>query len=226
MNRAATCSQIETKFTRLFSNSSVSAKIQLRLGLQLQGFTEKYGMEYRRAYWDEQVDWDLMRRHEREIFPLLHQRRRFAEVDSFRLYNFATGYGNTDENVFAYSNFGEGKKSLFVYNNRYGDTQGFVRQSVPYIPAGSADKTTVETTLGDALGLRYEPDRYVILHDEIRKQYFIRSSIRLINEGCTCRSVRTNITFSTIFMKFMTISRETGGSFARSSAIGARRIFI
>ena len=34
---------------------------------QLQGFTEKYGMEYRRAYWDEQVDWDLMRRHEREI---------------------------------------------------------------------------------------------------------------------------------------------------------------
>lgn len=150
---------------------------------QLQGFTEKYGMEYRRAYWDEQVDWDLMRRHEREIFPLLHQRRRFAEVDNFRLYNFATGYGNTDENVFAYSNFGEGKKSLFVYNNRYGDTQGFVRQSVPYIPAGSTDKATVETTLGDALGLRYEPDRYVILHDEIRKQYFIRPSIRLMNEG-------------------------------------------
>lgn len=150
---------------------------------QLQGFTEKYGMEYKKAYWDEAVDYGLLHRHEREIFPLLHQRRRFAEVDHFRLYNFATGYGNTDENVFAYSNYGEGKKSLFVYNNRYGDTQGFIRQSVPYIPSGSAEKTTVETTLAEALGLNYEADRYVILYDEIRKKYFIRPSIRLFNEG-------------------------------------------
>lgn len=150
---------------------------------QLQGFTEKYGMEYKKAYWDEQVDWGLLQRHEREIFPLLHQRRRFAEVADFRMYNFATGYGNTDENVFAYSNYGEGKRSLFVYNNRYGDTQGFVRQSVPYIPEGETEKRTVETTLGDALGLHYEGDRYVILHDEIRKKFYIRPSIRIINEG-------------------------------------------
>ncbi len=37
---------------------------------QIEGFTEKYGMEYRRAYQDEQPDGDLLRRHEREIFPL------------------------------------------------------------------------------------------------------------------------------------------------------------
>lgn len=150
---------------------------------QIQGFTEKYGMEYKKAYWDEQVDWDLVRRHEREIFPLLHQRRRFAEVRDFRLYNFTTGYGNIEENVFAYSNYGEGKKSLFVFHNRYGDTRGFIKQSVPYIPEGVTDKTTVTTTLAESLGLNYEDDCFVILYDEIRKKYFIHSSKKFFEEG-------------------------------------------
>ena len=48
---------------------------------QIEGFTEKYGMEYRRAYRDEQPDGWLVERHEREIFPLLHRRYLFAEVD-------------------------------------------------------------------------------------------------------------------------------------------------
>ena len=41
---------------------------------QIEGFTEKYGMEYRVAYWDEIPDGYLVERHEREIFPLLRQR--------------------------------------------------------------------------------------------------------------------------------------------------------
>ena len=36
---------------------------------QIEGFAEKYGMEYQRAYWDEPVDAYLVARHEREIFP-------------------------------------------------------------------------------------------------------------------------------------------------------------
>ncbi|MDZ7375556.1 MAG: alpha-amylase family glycosyl hydrolase, partial [candidate division KSB1 bacterium] len=47
---------------------------------QIEGFTEKYGMEYRRAYWDEQPDWNLIQRHEREIFPLMKKRYLFADV--------------------------------------------------------------------------------------------------------------------------------------------------
>ena len=42
---------------------------------QIEGFTEKYGMEYRKAYWDEQVDEEMVRRHEREIFPLMRRRQ-------------------------------------------------------------------------------------------------------------------------------------------------------
>jgi len=37
---------------------------------QIEGFTEKYGMEFKRAYRDEVPDWDFVARHEREIFPL------------------------------------------------------------------------------------------------------------------------------------------------------------
>ena len=41
---------------------------------QVEGFGEKYGMEFRRATLDEQPDQWLVARHEREIFPLLHRR--------------------------------------------------------------------------------------------------------------------------------------------------------
>src|SRR5205085_11303670 len=34
---------------------------------QIEGFTEKYGMEYRRAYYDERPDAGLVARHERQI---------------------------------------------------------------------------------------------------------------------------------------------------------------
>ncbi len=55
---------------------------------QIEGFTEKYGMEYRKAYLDEQVDEELVRRHERQIFPLLRKRALFSGVKDFLLYDF------------------------------------------------------------------------------------------------------------------------------------------
>src|SRR4029079_19641554 len=55
---------------------------------QVEGFEERYGMEYRRGYRDERPDGHLIARHEREIFPLLHRRRVFAEVEHFELYDF------------------------------------------------------------------------------------------------------------------------------------------
>ena len=60
---------------------------------QVEGFTEKYGMEYRRAYHDEQVDGWLVDRHARELFPLLHRREQFAEVADFTLYDFEADGG-------------------------------------------------------------------------------------------------------------------------------------
>ena len=80
---------------------------------QIEGFSEKYGMEYRRAYWDEQPDSELVERHTHEIFPLLRRRYLFAGVENFLLYDFFTPEGTVNEDVFAYS-------------NRVGDQRGLV----------------------------------------------------------------------------------------------------
>ncbi len=54
---------------------------------QVEGYGEKYGMEFRRATLDERPDPWLVERHEREIFPLLHRRAWFAEAHDFLLYD-------------------------------------------------------------------------------------------------------------------------------------------
>ena len=36
---------------------------------QVEGYHEKYGMEYKRAYWDEQPDQHLIDQHAWRIFP-------------------------------------------------------------------------------------------------------------------------------------------------------------
>ncbi len=150
---------------------------------QLEGFGEKYGMEYKKAYWDEKVNQGLLERHQREIFPLLHQRKRFAEVKNFALYNFANGYGNVDESVFAYSNYGENYHSLVVYNNRYGDTEGFIKYSVSFARKQGDNKVMTSTTLSESLGLHPDSEYFVVLHDHIRGMDFIRSSEQICREG-------------------------------------------
>jgi hypothetical protein len=96
---------------------------------QIEGYSEKYGMEYYRAYWDEVPDENLVKRHEREIFPLIKKRYLFADVENFALYNFYTNNGSIDENVFAYSNGKGSERSLVIVNNRFGNTQGSIKQS-------------------------------------------------------------------------------------------------
>ena len=100
---------------------------------QLEGFNEKYGMEYRYAKWDEQPDQELIQRHEREIFPLMKRRRLFADVKNFLLYDFFTPEGYVNENVFAYSNRSGDERSLVIYHNKYDSVQGWVRSSVAYL---------------------------------------------------------------------------------------------
>ena len=91
---------------------------------QVEGYAEHYGMEYRRAYFDEAPDAELVARHEREIFPLLHRRWLFAEVENFALYDFYLADGSVNEDVFAYSNRRDGQRVLVLYNNRYVETSG------------------------------------------------------------------------------------------------------
>ncbi len=133
---------------------------------QVEGFGEKYGMEYRRAYWDEQPDSWMVERHEREIAPLLHRRGLFAEVADFRFYDFVRDDGTVDEDVYAYSNRGDGETSLVVYNNRYGSTSGRIRESVPYAArTGEGSLELTHRSIADGLGLHADEDRHVAMRD-------------------------------------------------------------
>ncbi len=161
---------------------------------QVEGFTEKYGMEYRRAYWDEQPDRWLIERHEREIAPLLHRRRLFAEVDDFLLFDFVREDGDVDEDVYAYSNRGGGEASLIVFNNRYGTASGSIRQSAPYSARAGEAREVVQRTLGEGLGLHADAGWFVALHD-VRtglealhaSDAIHRDGLRLDLDGYACR---------------------------------------
>jgi len=118
---------------------------------QIEGFTERYGMEFKQARMDEWPDDGLVIRHQREIAPLLAKRYIFAGSSEFTLYDFWNGYGHVDENVFAYSNrYGE-ERSLILYNNRYESTRGTIHISAAFMDKGSGNLR--QRSLSDGLAL-------------------------------------------------------------------------
>jgi len=151
---------------------------------QIEGFAEKYGMEYHRAYWDEYPDHDLVERHKREIFPLLHRRHLFAEVEHFVLYDFWTPEGYVNEDVFAYSNRAGDERTLIVYHNKFTEVRGWIRTSVGAAvndPDGS--KQIVQRTLGEALTLHQDERAFTIFRDNRSGLEYIRRSDELCEQG-------------------------------------------
>jgi ADP-glucose type glycogen/starch synthase len=109
---------------------------------QVEGFHEKYGMEYLAPRWDEQPDQNLLQRHQQQIFPLLRKRALFSGAESFQLYDFVSAYGVEDD-VFVYSNSYDGQPVLILCNNSPKPISGRIGQAVPMvdkegIPVGQA----------------------------------------------------------------------------------------
>jgi glycosidase len=152
---------------------------------QIEGFTEKYGMEYRYAKWDEQPDQELVRRHEREIFPLMKRRHLFAGVENFLLYDFFASEGHVDENVYAYSNRSGDERALTIYHNKYESARGWVRTSVAYsVKAEEGEgRKLIQKTLGEGLELHSNEDYFSIFRDHVTGLEYIRSSKELHEKG-------------------------------------------
>jgi hypothetical protein len=146
---------------------------------QIEGYREKYGMEFRRPMWDESVDEDLVRGHEWRIFPLTYRRAIFAEVDNFLLYDFFTPEGAVNEDVFAYSNRYGDERGLVVYHNKYAETRGWVKTSAAFMDKASGH--LVQKLLGQGLGLPGEG--YVIFKDYVSGLEYIRSCRELVEKG-------------------------------------------
>ena len=149
---------------------------------QVEGFSERYGMEYSRAKWDEKEDNALIDRHNREIFPLLNKRPLFSDVENFALFDFDTENGEVNENVFAYTNEFENAHSLVVYNNKYERTSGRIRMAS--VPTRQNEETVwTRRNLADAWRLSNDPNRYVIFRDIISGLQFVRNSAEIHEHG-------------------------------------------
>ncbi len=146
---------------------------------QVEGFREKYGMEFRTPKWDEAPNDGLIKGHEWRIFPLLHQRRIFADVDNFLLYDFYTPEGYVNEDVFAHSNRFNDERGLVVYHNKYKETRGWVKTSAAFMDKGSGQ--LVQKTLADGLALPH--DGYAIFKDYVSHLEYIRPCRELIEKG-------------------------------------------
>ncbi|MRR33118.1 alpha-amylase [bacterium] len=150
---------------------------------QIEGFTEKYGMEYRRAYWSETVDRHLVEMHERRIFPLMKKRSLFSGAENFVLYDFHAG-DRVDENVFAYSNSRGDERALIVYHNRFASTAGWIRtSSLRTVKDAPGTTIQVRTTLGEALGVRSDGRYYYRFRDSITGLEYLRHGPELADRG-------------------------------------------
>jgi len=139
---------------------------------QIEGFTEKYGMEYQRPRYDERPDHWLVERHEREIAPLLKRRSLFAESSNFLLYDFFQANGSVDENIFAYSNRNGGERALVVFNNRYGATHGTIDFSAAYADKGAGQLR--QQRLREGLGLSGDGAAILAFRDSLTGLEYLR----------------------------------------------------
>lgn len=180
---------------------------------QVEGLTEKYGMEYRRAYRDERPDGGLVARHEREIFPLLKKRYLFSGVDEFLLYDFVDASGAVNEDVYAYSNGAGAERALVIFNNAWQRVEGSISRSCPYahkLPGGAKEART--RSLAEGLALSGRGGRYLVMREGRSGLWFIRRSseiaergLKVIVDGFSCQ----------VFLDIYEAADDETGSYGR-----------
>ena len=150
---------------------------------QIEGFTERYGMEFKRARMEEHPNEGLIAGHEHHIAPLLKKRALFAESANFVLYDFWTGQGTVDENVFAYSNRLHDQRALIIYNNRYGNTHGTIHVSAAFMEKQSGKLR--QRSLGDSLAIPNDHGVILAFRDTALGLEYLRRATDLHHHGLT-----------------------------------------
>jgi len=152
---------------------------------QIEGFEEKYGMEYTKAYRDEQPDQGLVARHWHDIFPLMKKRYLFAQVENFLFYDVWDN-GHINENIFAYSNNAGGEYTVVFYNNKYERSSGWIKQSCEYAVKTGSSENDLQLrfrSISEGLGLSPEEDKYCIFREQRSGLWFVRSSRDISEHG-------------------------------------------
>jgi len=173
---------------------------------QIQGFSEKYGMEYKKSYKNEEIDNELIKRHEREIFPLLKNRHLFAESKNFQMYDFIVGENKVDENVFAYSNSTNEEHTICFFNNKFTETKGVIKESVLF----NDNKNNVvnkKINIDQALKIQQEQNCFIVFKDLITGKEYLRNCYEVVEKGIELqlKAFKYNV-----FSKFRKVYDEDG----------------
>lgn len=180
---------------------------------QIEGFSEKYGMEYFRPYWDEEPDNTLIQRHQHDIFPLLKRRDIFSGIKNFCFYDFMTQEGHVNENVFAFSNSNGRNRALVVYNNHFSSVHGRIKSSVSML--NKKDNRQEKRSIHEALHLSPEPNQYVIFRDIPTGLEYIRSSREVLDEGL---SIELHAYAYHVYIDFREVQDDENGQYSRMAS--------
>ncbi len=150
---------------------------------QVEGYTEKYGMEYQRDYYHEEPQRWLVEKHEKEIFPLAAKRYLFSGVQHFNMYDFVDTGGLVNENVFAYTNSHGEEKALIVYNNSYGGAAGHIRESAPRRNTGGSKDVLVTANLADSLSMKPDSRYFYVAREHVSGLEYLIKGHDIHREG-------------------------------------------
>ncbi len=148
---------------------------------QIEAFTEKYGMEYKRPRYDETPNQHLVERHQREIAPLLKNRHVFAESANFALFDFWREDGKVDENVFAWSNRAGDQRALAVFHNKFSSTSGTLHKSSFRTDKNSGALYSVQ--IHEALGLPGDHSAILAYQDNASGLNYLRQLSEIRERG-------------------------------------------
>ena len=153
---------------------------------QVEGYTEKYGMEYKTGQvWTNGRTSELVRTSPgRDRSAAVKNRALFAESDTLRLLRLLDrARHGVDENVFAYSNRLGDQRALILYNNAYSSTRGTV-----HVSAASMNKWTGELwqrSLADALALPQGAEFFLAYRDTATGLEYLKRANSVVQQGLT-----------------------------------------
>ncbi len=189
---------------------------------QVEGLREKYGMEFRRSYWNEAENGGLTARHEREIFPLLRRRHIFCDAEGFLLYDFHGPDGRVNEDVFAYSNYRGEERGLVLYHNRYAEARGWLRTSAAFAVKSGGGRSLVQRCLGEGLGLPNDASAFVTFREHRSGMQFIRNCREMWERGLYAELGAYQCQ---VFLDFSTVRDDGRGTWSRLAAdLGGRGV--
>lgn len=172
---------------------------------QVEGYKEKYGMEYQRAYYNETPDHWLVRRHEEEIFPLMQKRHLFSHVHNFEFYDFMDDRGFVNENVFAYSNRAGDEKALFFFHNSFAECEGRIQFSLQKSEKEGGSVRSI--SLFHALGLEGGDAVFYKVRERRRKLEYLLPAKEIAERGW---KIRLHAFHYVMFTDFVRMTDGTG----------------